>query len=129
MGRGGIFLLALRVIFYKFNKLKDNALAISCLSCGLFGPIVFFNLYLIHDYYLISSLGFIGIGLYLIVDISKPRFQNFNISSNFYANSVLILNIIVFSYWYLPKTNYISSSHEDMYITALEIKNKLDPEK
>ncbi len=126
---GGVFLLALRVIFYKFNKLKNNALAISCLSCGLFGPIVFFNLYLIHDYYLISSLGFIGIGLYLMVDISKPRFKNLNISSNFYAITVLILNILVFSYWYLPKTNNISFSHEDMYITALKIKNKLDREK
>tara|TARA_X000000950_G_scaffold69537_1_gene86090 strand:- start:3147 stop:4580 length:1434 start_codon:yes stop_codon:yes gene_type:complete len=126
---GGVFLLAVRIIFYKFYKLKDNALAISCLSCGLFGPIVFFNLYLVHDYYLISSLGFIGLGLYLIVDDSKPRFNNLTISNNSFAISVLLINLIVFSYWYMPKTNNIPLSHEDMYKTALKVKNQLDPEK
>ncbi len=126
---GGMFVLILRLLFFKFNKLKENAVAISCLTCGLFGPIFFFNLYLVHDYYLISSLAFIGIGLYLIPNIYTPRFNNIRPSTNIFVAMTLFFNLIIFSYWYMPKTNDIPSSHEDMYKTALIVKNQLDSDK
>ena len=91
---GGMFALFLRLLLFRFNKLEENKIAISCLTCGLFGPIFFFNLYLVHDYYLISSLAFIGIGLYLIPNIDAPRFNNIQPSANIFIAITLFFNLI-----------------------------------
>ncbi|MBH83715.1 MAG: hypothetical protein CMP70_03455 [Flavobacteriales bacterium] len=126
---GGIFALFLRLLLFRFNKLEENKIAISCLTCGLFGPIFFFNLYLVHDYYLISSLAFIGIGLYLIPNIDAPRFNNIKPSANIFIAITLFFNLTIFSYWYMPKTNDIPSSHKDMYKIALKVKKQVDSDK
>ena len=126
---GGMFALFLRLLLFRFNKLEENTIAISCLTCGLFGPIFFFNLYLVHDYYLISSLAFIGIGLYLIPNINAPRFNNIQLPANIFIAITLFFNLVIFSYWYMPKTNNIPTSHVDMYKTALEVKKQVDSDK
>ena len=81
---GGMVTIFARLIFYKLKCIHENSIAISSMCAGLFGPIVFFNLYLVHDYYMIASIGFIGLGLYLLPDVRQVRFTNIAITQSFF---------------------------------------------
>jgi hypothetical protein len=124
---GGLTILILRLFLYNFNSLLNNIIPIACIFIGLFGPLVFFNLYIVHDYYMVASLGFIGFGLHQLIDRESPRF-NFIKKDIHFAKIIFITNMIIFSFWYLPKINQIPNSHKDMYKTALALKEKVAKE-
>ena len=77
---GGVAILLLRCLLYKFRPFSANAIAISSLAAGISGPLIFFNLYLVHEYYLVASVGFVGLGLYLLVDPKVYRFRRIRLA-------------------------------------------------
>lgn len=124
---GGLTALILRMFLYNFKSLKDNIIPIACIVTGLFGPIVFFNLYYVHDYYMVASLAFVGLGIHQLSDNNNLRFKIPQGEIKI-ALVILLINIFVFSSWYLPKINQIPDSHKDMYKTALALKEKVAKE-
>jgi hypothetical protein len=122
---GGVVTLIARLIFYRLKPLHSNSIAISSLCAGFFGPVVFFNLYLVHDYYMVASIGFIGLGLYLLPDLKKVRFNKAHINNSFLIFLTLSINLSIFLYWYAPKIDSIPESHQDMYATAQIVKTKV----
>lgn len=123
---GGMITLFTRLIFYKLKPLQSNSIAISSLCAGFFGPIVFFNLYFVHDYYMVASIGFIGLGLYLLPNTRKVRFRRGNISNPFFIFLTVIINLSIFLYWYAPRIDTIPKSHKDMYATAEIVKSQIN---
>lgn len=126
---GGLSFLLLRCLVFEFRPFNNVAIALSSLVVGLSGPIVFFNLYLIHDYYNVASIGFVGLGLYLLVDSKRYRFSLINVSGPWWIVATLVFNISIFTYWYLPKIGEIPASHADFYSVALKLKSEIGPEK
>lgn len=122
---GGLVTLVARLIFYRLKPFHSNSVAISSLCVGFFGPIVFFNLYLVHDYYMVASIGFVGLGLYLLPDINEVRLGRRYLTNSFFLFLTLTINLSIFLYWYAPRINSIPESHNDMYATAQIVKTKV----
>ena len=125
---GGVAILLLRCLLYKFRPFSANAIAISSLAAGISGPLIFFNLYLVHEYYLVASVGFVGLGLYLLVNPKVYRFKRIRIPSSYLVAGTLSVNLLMLSFWYMPKIGVIPPSHAAMYSVALKLKEVVRPD-
>jgi hypothetical protein len=122
---GGLSMLFLRCLVYKFQSFSKVTIAVSSIVVGLSGPIIFFNLYLVHDYYNVASIGFLGLGLYLLVDPNRARFSKVDFPNSYWILGTLALNLLIFAYWYAPKIGKVPASHVDFYSVALKLKSKV----
>jgi hypothetical protein len=72
-----ITFMILFAILVSYSKRKENSMAIIWLLTGLTGPLIFFNLYALHDYYHYANTLFILIGIAYFIsqkeEIKKRR--------------------------------------------------------
>ncbi len=81
------------ILFYNISKSKLVSLQNSLLISILLGPSLFFNLYVVHDYYLIAIYPLI---VFLFVLILNQTFKHFNLN---HAFLFLIIGLVIFSSW------------------------------
>lgn len=84
-----ISFIILFVILVSSSSRKKNPMAIIWLLAGMAGPLVFFNLYAVHDYYHYANTGFLLIGMaYFISQIIEPK-----------KRRDWVIGLVVFSLW------------------------------
>lgn len=116
-----IILLILVILFFSINKIDNSLKFVTlCLIIGAtIGPIIFINLYFVHDYYMIANnllwTSVISIVLYYILKVFNKKF--------YFLQSSLLITFITFSTWASPLGleyfNNLKSKPEDPARSAM----------
>ncbi|MDC3123554.1 hypothetical protein OBB00_02415 [Gammaproteobacteria bacterium] len=90
----------------------ETGITVSLLIAGISAPLLFFNLFLIHDYYFFASTGFLLAG---VVRCFKSD-VSFGLSASGVQRAVALfcvasLNLAIYAVWYSPKIGEVPESH------------------
>ncbi len=107
---GALPLLLLGVFrFVGTKQIVSSSVTWGSLCVAVISPVIFFNLYLVHDYYFVAVVGLLIFGIScLFYEYEHPRklFRDCSI--------ILIVNLTVFFSWYQPQLGKTAASHDLM---------------
>lgn len=131
---GGVLPLILLIILSYKTAIKsgrelrghETAVTASLLVAGITAPLLFFNLFLVHDYYFFATTGFLLAGLVRCLNTELSfRIPLFNVQRAVALLSVITLNLAIFAVWYSPKIGNVPESHASMIVVGDYLGNNL----